>query len=84
MDFNGLNRCSRFYSFINSQTSLTPKNLEPRILVDSLTRRLADFQRPILGLGIWGGCRLGGLLRGRGERRRFAVRRRESQRHLGF
>ena len=32
MDFNGLNRCSRFYSFINSQTSLTPKKL-----VDSLT-----------------------------------------------
>ena len=42
MDFNGLNRCSRFYSFINSQTSLTPKNLEPRILVDLLTRRLVD------------------------------------------
>ena len=37
MDFNGLNRCSRFYSFINSQTCLTPKNLEPRKLVDLLT-----------------------------------------------
>ena len=42
MDFNGLNRCSRFYSFINLQTSLTPKNLEPRILVDLLTRRPVD------------------------------------------
>lgn len=42
MDLNGLNRCSRFYSFINSQTSLTPKNLEPRILVDLLTRRLPE------------------------------------------
>lgn len=37
MDLNGLNRCSRFYSFINSQTSLTSKNLEPIILVDLLT-----------------------------------------------
>ena len=45
MDFNGLNRCSRFYSFINSQTSLTPKNLEPRIFVDLLTRRLPKARR---------------------------------------